>query len=58
MMGTNSINRLLMKLGYTSAVNKLTDSARTEENVDLVNDLILGQEQIRHRLTERSVIIS
>jgi len=45
----SSINRLLKKFRDTGTVNRLTGSgrprsARTEENVDLVNDVVLSQE--------------
>jgi len=45
----SSINRMLKKFGDTGTVNRLTGSgrprsARTKENVDLVNDLVLSQE--------------
>ena len=44
----SGINRLLKKLRDTGTVNRLTGSgrprsARTEENVDLVNDLVLSR---------------
>jgi len=46
-MTTSSINRLLIKVRDIGAVNRLAGSgwprtALTEENVDLVNDLVLS----------------
>ena len=43
---------MLKKFGDTGTVNRLTDSgrprsARTDENVDLVNDLVVSQEDTR-----------
>jgi len=60
-----SINRLLIMFGDTGTVNRFTGnggprSTHTEENVDLVNDLVLSQEDIpqTHRTFHEILIIS
>jgi len=61
----SSINRLLKKFGDTGAVNRLTDSngprsTCSEENVDLVNDLVLteGNTPQTHRMVRENLTIS
>jgi len=60
-----SINRLLIKFEDAGAENRLTGSGRprsthTEENVDLVNDLIVSQENTlqTHRTVREILVIS
>ena len=60
----SSINRLLEKFRDTGTVNRLTCSSRpqsacTEENVDLLNDLVLNQEDTlqTHRIVHEMLII-
>jgi len=60
-----SIKGLLMKFRDTGAVNRLTGSggprsARTEENVDLANDLVVSQEDTlqTHRMVREILIIT
>jgi len=64
-MDKSSINRLLKKFRDTGAVNRLIGSsrprsARTEENVDLVNDLVVSQEDTlqTYRMLREILIIS
>jgi len=59
----SSIKRLLRKFRDTGTVNRLTGNcrlrrARTEENIDLVNDLILSQENSlqTHRMVREILI--